>query len=123
MSIFAKRACAGEPIVIHGSGEQRRHFIHGEDVAEACRKVIEKDIANTTLILAYRRGISVNELAKIIRASIPSCIIERSENMAREEDYQGDIDDVQETYEILKWEPKIHLEEGVSRLIRHFRGK
>lgn len=120
VSIFVKRACAGQPITIHGSGEQIRHFIHGEDVAQACRRIVEKDIANTTLILAYRRGISVNELAKIIRAHVPSCIIERRENMGREDDYQGDIDDAKETYEVLKWEPKIHPEEGVKRLINYF---
>ena len=123
VSIFVRQACAGQPITIHGSGEQIRHFIHGEDVARACRRVIEKDIAGTTLILAYRYGVSVNKLAETIIGHFPSCIIERREDMAREDDYQGDVDDASNTYKVLEWEPKIDLEEGVKRLISYFKEK
>ena len=123
VSIFVRRAYAGQPITIHGSGEQIRHFIHGEDVARACGRIVEKEIAHTTLILASKRGTSINELAQIVSAHFPSCIVERREDMARQDDYQGDLDDAEETYELLKWKPKIQVEEGVKRLVNYFQNR
>lgn len=121
VSLFAKRACVGEPIIIHGSGAQKRHFIHGDDIAEACRLIIEKEIKNKTLVLAGERGTSVKELAEIVRKACPDVAIHQESDMGREDDYEGDISNLEETYRLLEWKPQVDLEEGVRRLIKYFR--
>ena len=124
ISIFVKNACMGKPIVIHGSGEQTRHFIHGEDVAHACQAILEKQINNKTLILAGATPVSINELAGIIKQFIPSAAIQKREIEKRFDDYEGNMGNVEETYDQLDWRPQISIEEGVNRLIAHFkRGK
>lgn len=121
VSLFAKKACVGEPIVIHGTGMQKRHFIHGDDIAEACRLLIERKIKNKTLVLSGKCATSVSELSELIREVYPKIAIHFNRDLQREDDYEGDIGNLEETYKLLEWEPRIGIEEGVRRLIKHFR--
>lgn len=123
ISIFVKNACMGKPIVIHGLGTQTRHFIHGEDVANACQALLEKRISNKTLILAGSTPVSVNALASIIKQFIPSAVIQKREIEKRFDDYEGNIGNLEETYAQLDWRPQVSIEEGVKRLIMHFKGE
>jgi UDP-glucose 4-epimerase len=120
VSIFVKKACAGYPIIIHGSGEQKRHFIHGEDVAVGCKIIIEKGIINAKLVLAGKRCISIKELSEIVKNNIKGVIIQNEGNLIREDDYQGDIGDLERTFKELEWEPEIDIKRGVKRLIKYF---
>jgi len=124
VSIFVKKACLGEPIVIHGTGRQKRHFIHGEDIARACQQIVDKDITNRTLILAGKNEVTINELADIVKKNINKDVfIKRLERTGREDDYQGDVSDtnLRETFKVLGWEPEIDIIEGVNRLIKYFK--
>ncbi len=126
VSVFVRRACTGQPIIIHGSGEQKRHFVHSEDIAGACGRIVEKDIANTTLILAGKYSSSINELADIVKNNLHNVRIQHQESLSREDDYQGDIGggvNLEKTYKILDWEPEINIDEGVKRLIKHLKEK
>ena len=123
VSLFAKRASDGGPLCIYGSGKQRRHFIHGEDIAEACEQIIRKDACGQTLILAGKKGISVNQLARVVQNAVPYVTISWYPDLAREDDYEGDIGEVATTYTLLEWKPKISIEEGVVRMIRHFQSR
>lgn len=125
VSIFAKKAVFGEPISIHGSGKQIRNFIHGEDVAAACAKLVATNDLSGTFILSSKRGVSIRELAGIVTKYIPTVNIEQFERTGREDDYQGDLGDgsmLEGTYQKLQWEPKIDIEEGVKRMIKYFKG-
>lgn len=123
ISIFTRKAVCGEPITIHGSGEQVRHFIHGEDVANACSKLIENNNFSGTYILSSKRGVSIRELSEILAKNVSAVKIEKIERMGRADDYQGDLGDgsmLENTYKKLQWEPKINIDEGVRRLIQYF---
>lgn len=125
VSIFAKKAALGQPISIHGSGKQIRHFIHGEDVAAACRKLVAANDVSDTYIVSSKRGVSIRELAGIVTKYAPAVRIDHSEKVEREDDYQGDVGDgsmLKDTYNKLQWEPKVDIEEGVKRLIEYFKG-
>lgn len=125
VSIFVKKAVLGEPISIHGSGKQIRNFIHGEDVAAACAKLVATNDLSGTFILSSKRGASIRELAGIVTKYVPTVKIEQFEGKGREDDYQGDLGDgsmLEDTYQKLQWEPKIDIEEGVKRMIKYFKG-
>lgn len=125
VSIFAKKAAAGEPLSIYGSGNQIRHFIHGEDIAEACLKLLQAKGLNGTFILSSSRGTSISELAEIVSKSGVAVKIKKFEGFGREDDYNGDMDDgsmVEDTYRKLQWRPQIDIHKGVKQLIEYFKG-
>ena len=125
VSIFARNAAEGKSISIYGSGNQVRHFIHGEDIAEACARIIAKVEPSGTYILSSRQGVSINELAEIVRRTAPGVVIHKYNNTAREDDYQGDLGDglmVEKTYYNLQWKPVVDINTGVRRLIAFFKG-
>jgi UDP-glucose 4-epimerase len=75
---FIKRALSNENLVIHGSGEQKRDFIHIDDVIEIYKFIIKpqakgevfnagsgyvasvKEVAEVVLKIAKKKGINVN---------------------------------------------------------------
>lgn len=118
VSIFVKKAIKGEQITIHGSGDQVRHFIHGEDVAEACKRIVERDLYGKTFVLAASKGTSIRELAETVKDVFPYVKIITQEGLSREDDYQGAIDiaALQDTYNSLNWKPDISIHEGIKRL-------
>jgi len=126
VSIFTRKAVQGEPLSVHGSGEQIRHFIHGEDIAVACAKLAVTNDVNGTFILSSRFGTSIQELSGIVAQYAPSVTVEHFERSGREDDYQGDLGDgsiLENTYRTLQWQPAIDINEGVRRLIAHFKGE
>lgn len=63
---LVKRVLDGEdPLVVWGSGEQRRNFLHGSDAAEAALRVIASD-AEGPVNLGYEDDTSVSELVDLI---------------------------------------------------------
>lgn len=127
VSIFSQRAVREGRIVVHGSGQQVRHFIHGEDIAAGCEKLLHTDGPAGTFEFSAKRGTSVQELAGIVKKFVPSLEIEQLNENGRDNDYLGNVGNgslLQETCQKLKWEPSIDIEEGVRRLIKYFqRGK
>lgn len=126
VSIFTRKAVTGESISIHGSGKQQRHFIHGEDIATACEKILASNDLSGTFILSSKRGASIRELADIVQKYQPAVKIEQLEKQGREDDYTGDQGDglmLEQTYRTLQWEPAITIDEGVQRMIHYFKGR
>lgn len=78
---LVKRVLDGEdPLVVWGSGTQRRHFLHGTDAAEAALRVIASG-AEGPVNLGYEDDTSVAELVELIcdvTGRRPSVIYDRS---------------------------------------------
>lgn len=123
ISIFIRKALAGEPLLIHGDGSQLRHFIHGEDVAEACERVLRyaKEGGGGTFVLAGAEEVSIRQLAELVRNKIPGTKMVYSEGDARIADYSGIISGREKTWNALNWRPKVTVEEGIERMIRLYR--
>ena len=63
---LVKRVLDGEdPLVVWGSGHQRRNFLHGSDAAEAILRVIESG-AEGPVNIGYEEDTSIAELAGLI---------------------------------------------------------
>lgn len=60
---FARRLLEGEPLQIFGDGEQRRDFVHVEDVAQAFVRVLDSSASGKTLNVGTGLATSVNEVA------------------------------------------------------------
>jgi len=120
ISIFVKRMCNGENIHIHGDGEQKRNFIHGNDVARACERILISNVFGKKLIISSDEQTSINQLVSMLKKMDPSLQFMSNKELIRKDDYVGDIGNVKETYNLLKWEPSINLLQGVNRMKNYF---
>ena len=84
------------------------------------KRVDVLDIVGKKLILAGNKPTTMNQLVSILEQINPSIQVSYSKELARENDYQGDIGNLEETYSLLNWMPSIDLFQGINRLKKHF---
>ncbi len=105
----------GKPLPITGDGSATRDFTHIRDIVRAClaaarsEKVGKGEVFNA----AAGRNVSVNDLAAMIGG-------EREYLPPRPGDAQDTSGDTRRARELLGWEPKVTLEEGISELKREY---
>jgi len=115
VSIFVNRKLENKPLKIFGNGTQTRDLLYVEDCAEfiilasECKKCIGE------IINAGRgKDIKINDLAKLIIKD------ENKIKHVKHRHLQSEIMKLQcdntKVKKILKWEPKISLEQGISKL-------
>lgn len=118
---FVKRALSGESIVIWGDGKQTRDYIHVDDVTTALAAAGEAAVADGTIInVGCGREISVNELAQKIEAAT-GADIRPLYNETKPGGVQRSVADITRAHELLGWRPRVSLDEGLERLVTHFR--
>jgi nucleoside-diphosphate-sugar epimerase len=78
---LVKRVLDGEdPLVVWGSGEQRRNFLHGKDAAEVALRVIEAG-AEGAVNIGYEETTSIAELVELVcdvTGRSPKIVFDRS---------------------------------------------
>lgn len=113
VAIFAERARRGEPLHIHGDGEQTRDFVFVEDVAAA--NLLAAERGDGLYNVACGTRITVNDLARmIINLSGSSSQIQHGPERA------GDIRHSRgssERIQALGWSPRVELAEGLRRCL------
>jgi UDP-glucose 4-epimerase len=108
---FLLRAQAGFPLVIFGDGEQTRDFTYVSDTAQGIlRAGICADALGQTFNLGSGREVSINMLARLAKGA--SVLHEPS----RPGDVRRLVADATLAREMLGFEPRIELEDGIERL-------
>jgi UDP-glucose 4-epimerase len=120
--IFIYRALKGEDIIIYGDGEQTRDFIFIDDVISALKLAVQKENINGVFNVANENSISINRLAKevISLTGSKSKILYEKE---RPGDIKHSLASITETKEILGFEPKIVLRDGLKKTIEFFKAE
>jgi dTDP-glucose 4,6-dehydratase len=116
---FLDQALSGEPITIYGRGMQTRSFCYVDDLVEGIFKVMCFGV-NQPINLGNPREFTVLELAKLVLKLTSS----RSKIVFKplpQDDPKKRKPDIFRAQKILNWEPKINLEEGLSRTIAWLR--
>jgi len=113
------QALAGEPMTVFGDGSQTRSFCYVSDLIEGIYRLLlsgEPDPVN----IGNPSELSVLEFAHTIRklTDSPSEIVFRP---LPEDDPKVRQPDIGRARALLGWEPKVKLEEGLSRTIEYFR--
>jgi len=111
VGIFLNKYRNKETLEIHGSGEQRRDFIHVSDVVQANIKAMETQHVGEIFNVGSGINYSVNELA----AFFP---LEKIHTESRAGDANTTLADVKKITSMLGWKPQITLEEGIKSMIQ-----
>jgi UDP-glucose 4-epimerase len=123
---FIKQAFAGEPVEIYGDGYQTRDFIYVTDLISAIRLAANKpDIGGETFQIATSREHTVNEVAALLQKDLKSkqnIDMKIIHGQPRPGDVKRNFSDTTKAREVLGWESRIGLEEGISKVIEWFSG-
>jgi dTDP-glucose 4,6-dehydratase len=120
---FIQQALRGEPLTVYGDGSQTRSFCYVDDLVEGIYRLLlseEHDPVN----LGNPVEMTILDFARTINTIIGNekGIIHKPEARLGD-DPQMRQPDITRAKEILSWEPKISLEEGIRLTIPYFRQK
>lgn len=111
ISAFLKARRRGEPLQIHGDGEQTRDFTHVSDVVAANILAMDAPVADGRAInVGAGRNVSINHIADLIGG--PRVRID-----GRKGDMRDTRADTSEAARILGWYPRVNVENGVQHLL------
>lgn len=123
VSNFVVQSLRGEDITIYGDGQQTRSFQYVTDLIEGMLRMMETpdevvgpvNIGNpgefTMLELAEKVLLKVGGKSKLVFRPLPS------------DDPKMRRPDITKAKELLKWEPKVSLDDGLDEIIAYFRAK
>jgi UDP-glucose 4-epimerase len=110
---FITAIADGQAVPIYGDGEQRRDFTYVANVVEANLLAANApDVNGKVLNVATGRATTVNELAEAISAML-GLPVEREPYPERTGDVRDSWADVTRARELLGWEARIALDEGL----------
>ncbi|MCY4732124.1 SDR family NAD(P)-dependent oxidoreductase [Natronomonas gomsonensis] len=115
VSIFTGRDIRGEPLKIFGDGTQTRDLLYATDCA---RFIVEGTFSDETVGEVLNAGtgtdVSINELAELIATD--GTEITHVEHHHPQSEVQKLLCDPSKAEDVIDWEPKVTLEDGISRL-------
>ena len=119
VSNFIMQALRGEPLTVYGDGSQTRSFCYVDDLVEGITRLFERGTPEPTNI-GNPGEFTVRQLADHVLALTGS----RSEVVQRplpEDDPRVRQPDISRAKQLLGWEPRVPLDEGLGRTIEYFR--
>lgn len=120
---FIKNALLGEPLPIEGDGTQTRDFLYVKDAIEAYSLLLEKKhwhLNGQIINIGTSRQTSILELAKTIK-ELAGSSSEIVHIKPRPADLIALHADVKKAKEILNWEPKYSLKEGLAQTVEWYK--
>jgi dTDP-glucose 4,6-dehydratase len=116
---FISQALRNEPLTVFGDGSQTRSFCYYSDLIEGIYRLLMSDEAQPTNIGNPSEMTVLQFAEEIKRLTGSKAPIEFLP--LPEDDPKIRRPDISKAREILKWEPKVPLEEGLSKTIEYFR--
>jgi dTDP-glucose 4,6-dehydratase len=116
---FIQQALKGEPLTVFGEGQQTRSFCFVDDLVEGIYRLLKSDLA-LPVNIGNPHEMTILQFAETIRRIIGST----SQIVFRplpEDDPQTRQPDIGLARELLGWEPRVPLDEGIARSVPFFR--
>ncbi|KAI3512078.1 hypothetical protein L1887_19256 [Cichorium endivia] len=121
VSNFVSQAIRKQPMTVYGDGKQTRSFQYVSDLVDGLMALMEGDHVGP-FNLGNPGEFTMLELAQVVKETIDSnASLEFKENTA--DDPQKRKPDISKAKELLNWEPKITLREGLPRMASDFRDR
>ena len=116
---FIGQALRGDPITVYGDGSQTRSFCFVSDLVEAIYRLMMSNY-NLPMNLGNPEELTIIKFAKLIKTLCESDSEIVYEALPQDDPMQRKPD-INKAKNILKWEPKVGLEEGLKMTIEYFR--
>jgi nucleoside-diphosphate-sugar epimerase len=119
---FVTRALKNEPISIFGDGSQTRSFCYVDDLVDGIIKAMETEGTKAGIFNLGNPGeFTISDLATIVKRITGSTSEIKYTESLPEDDPKKRKPDITRARTILKWEPKVNLEEGLRKLIDYLK--
>jgi UDP-glucuronate decarboxylase len=121
VSNFIRQALNGDDLTIYGDGSQTRSFCYYTDLISGFRKLMNSNIANNQPVnLGNPNEFTIMELAEMVikktgsKSSINFLPLPEDDPLQRRPN-------ITLANQLLEWEPKIQIDEGLDHMIRHYK--
>ncbi|XP_059296561.1 UDP-glucuronic acid decarboxylase 1-like isoform X2 [Lycium ferocissimum] len=121
VSNFVAQAIRKQPMTVYGDGKQTRSFQYVSDLVDGLVALMEGEHIGP-FNLGNPGEFTMLELAEVVKEVIdPSATIEFRANTA--DDPHKRKPDISRAKELLNWEPKVPLRDGLPRMVNDFRNR
>lgn len=117
---FIVQALRGQPLTIYGQGSQTRSFQYVDDLIEGIRRLMEVEY-HQPVNLGNPEEYTMLQLAELIQELVGSKTPFTYQPLPQDDPRQR-RPDIRRAKELLGWEPKVPVREGLARTIAYFRG-
>ena len=115
--IFVHRLLRGEPLTVHGDGEQTRDLVAVEDVAEANYRAAAAQGVSGAFNIGSGSRISINDLVRTL-SEVSGVLPRVVHGPPRAGDVRHSIADISLAHEKLGYTPTVNLVDGLRRYWR-----
>lgn len=120
---FIQQALRGEPLTIYGDGKQTRSFCFVDDLVEGIYRLLLSD-EHCPVNIGNPTETTIMEFAHTINRLVGNNAgVAMKPALRLGDDPQRRQPDITRAREILKWEPVVTLDDGISRTIPYFKHK
>ena len=117
---FVKQALMGEPLTVHGEGQQTRSFGYFEDIVDGVYRLAMSDYHEPVNIGTHEERTILQFAQEVIRLTgSGSAIVHVESNV---DDPKQRHPDLTRANTILGWHPSTKLEDGLRKTIDYFKG-
>jgi UDP-glucuronate decarboxylase len=122
VSNFIVQALQGRPLTIYGDGKQTRAFCYVEDLVDGLVRLMNTDGLHEPVNLGNQGEFTIDELAIEVAQLCGANTNIKHEPLPADDPRQRKPDTTR-ARELLGWEPKVRLREGLERTIADFRAR
>src|SRR4051812_33465874 len=112
---FVRKALAGEPLTIAGTGDQSRRFVYVEDLADGVVCGLRPEAGNRTYNLVSNEDVSIKRIAESVKEAVGDTEIVHTE--ARAADFKGVEVCGERAQRELGWTARTPFSEGLGRYV------
>ena len=116
---FVNQALQGKPLTIYGEGNQTRSFQYVDDLIEGIRRLMDVEY-HQPVNLGNPEEYTMLELAQLTQELVGSKMPLIHEPLPQDDPRQR-RPDITRAKEVLGWEPKVAVRDGLNRTIAYFK--
>lgn len=120
---FVRQALRGEPLTVYDDGSRTRSFCYVSDLVDGLHRLLLSD-ETLPVNLGTPREITILDFARrvVAAAGSPSPVVcVAPDDLRTRDDPQTRRPDITKARQVLGWEPKVSLDEGLTMTITWFR--
>ena len=122
VSNFVVQALQGKPLTVYGDGKQTRSFCYVEDMVDGLVRLMNADGLYDPVNLGNQGEFTIDELATEVARLCGANTNIKHEPLPADDPRQRKPDTTR-ARDLLGWEPKVMLREGLQRTIADFRSR